>query len=792
MATAGASSFEDEIMESDIELEGEAVEPDNDPPQKMGDPSVEVSDEKRKLDEAIEHLTEAIVLNPTSAIAYATRAVIFVKSKKPNAAIRDADAALKINPDSAKGYKSRGMAKAMLGKWEEAAQDLRMAAKLDYDEEIGAELKKVEPNVLKIEEHRKKYERLRKERDIKKAEMEKQRKHAEEVSAASAALKDGDVIAIHSSSELDAKLKAASSLSRLVVLYFTAAWCGPCRFIGPVCKSLAEKHRNVVFLKVDIDELNSVAYRWNVSSVPSFFFVRNGKEIDKVVGADKNGLERKQSYVGPKTNIGFTGNLLMLLWVRYSEPQDNIEEEAIEDTPCKKDGNINPDAVNGDVQRGEHVLPHHRARRVAGVELPPEAAGLEPPERPRREVGAVAGVAPAPLELAHQQRLERVLDRGGVVQPPPSHRDERPLEEEAAGEEEERRRRDDDGVAGDVAGDERRDEHDVGVGGDEGGEEDDPEVEQAALHPEHQLGDHGEGEPLHGEEGEVDDEGGDDVGRRPVGVVRPLPDEDEPLLDEGRHGVVGGEEDEADGEDVEVEQPVHRRDVAGAEAAEHGGEDDRHRREHHLPGEEQLRRAHHVEHRAPRQHRHLPRPRVGELGTMAAVVVLFRRVQRSSSYSWYVGSSGLNTGTCGDGGRGGRRCGLFCGVGVIVTARPRWKLDTGVLAGVHVGRRCGVLPNCDASLGWYPKAGPPACIGVCDFLSSELSKSSSSSSPPPSTLYDDSKLEKVLPLAAPLLRENWLLLSWICLNCTDFWCGVLGVLGTGVFAAPSGFVPSLW
>jgi suppressor of tumorigenicity protein 13 len=37
MATAGASSFEDEIMESDIELEGEAVEPDNDPPQKVGD-----------------------------------------------------------------------------------------------------------------------------------------------------------------------------------------------------------------------------------------------------------------------------------------------------------------------------------------------------------------------------------------------------------------------------------------------------------------------------------------------------------------------------------------------------------------------------------------------------------------------------------------------------------------------------------------------------------------------------------------------------------------------------------
>ncbi|KAI7734596.1 hypothetical protein M8C21_010813, partial [Ambrosia artemisiifolia] len=81
---------EDEIVESDIEFEGDTVEPDNDPPQKMGDSSVEVSEENRdasqeakakameaisdgKLEEAIEHLTEAILLNPTSAIMYATR-----------------------------------------------------------------------------------------------------------------------------------------------------------------------------------------------------------------------------------------------------------------------------------------------------------------------------------------------------------------------------------------------------------------------------------------------------------------------------------------------------------------------------------------------------------------------------------------------------------------------------------------------------------------------------------------------------------------------------------------------
>ncbi|XP_027334180.1 FAM10 family protein At4g22670 isoform X3 [Abrus precatorius] len=187
---------EDEIIESDVELEGETCEPDDDPPQKMGDPSVEVTDENReasqmakvkameaisegKLEEAIENLTAAILLNPTSAIMYATRASVYIKMKKPNAAIRDANAALEINPDSAKGYKSRGMARAMLGQWEEAAKDLHVASKLDYDEEINAVLKKVEPNAHKIEEHRRKYERLHKEREDKKKEQERQRRRAE-------------------------------------------------------------------------------------------------------------------------------------------------------------------------------------------------------------------------------------------------------------------------------------------------------------------------------------------------------------------------------------------------------------------------------------------------------------------------------------------------------------------------------------------------------------------------------------------------------------------------------------
>lgn len=87
----------------------------------------------------------------------------------------------------------------MLGKWEEAARDLHVASKLDYDEEINSMLKKVdkfcdgsagevsilnyklqvEPNAHKIEEHRRKYERLRRDREGRKMERTRQRQRDE-------------------------------------------------------------------------------------------------------------------------------------------------------------------------------------------------------------------------------------------------------------------------------------------------------------------------------------------------------------------------------------------------------------------------------------------------------------------------------------------------------------------------------------------------------------------------------------------------------------------------------------
>ncbi|XP_034567586.1 hsc70-interacting protein [Notolabrus celidotus] len=175
-----------ESEESEIEIEDEGViEPDTDDPQDMGQiENLEVTDEmmdqanEKKMEaidalgegdlpKALDLFTEAVKLNPCSAILYAKRASVFIKMQKPNAAIRDCDRAISINPDSAQPYKWRGKAHRMLGHWEDSAKDLATACKLDYDEDTSAMLKEVQPKASKISEHRRKYERKREEKEIK-------------------------------------------------------------------------------------------------------------------------------------------------------------------------------------------------------------------------------------------------------------------------------------------------------------------------------------------------------------------------------------------------------------------------------------------------------------------------------------------------------------------------------------------------------------------------------------------------------------------------------------------------
>lgn len=71
-----------------------------------------------------------------------------------------------------------------------------------------------------------------------------------------------------------------------VVVDFWAAWCGPCRMVGPLIEEMhGEYDGRAVIGKVDVDQNPGVSAQFGVRSIPTILFIKNGEVVDKVVGA---------------------------------------------------------------------------------------------------------------------------------------------------------------------------------------------------------------------------------------------------------------------------------------------------------------------------------------------------------------------------------------------------------------------------------------------------------------------------------------------------------------------------
>ena len=78
---------------------------------------------------------------------------------------------------------------------------------------------------------------------------------------------------------------------KLVVIDFWAEWCGPCKMIGPVVEDLSNAYPDTVVVgKLDVDTNPNTAMEFMVRSIPTIIFVKNGKVVDRHVGATSIGV----------------------------------------------------------------------------------------------------------------------------------------------------------------------------------------------------------------------------------------------------------------------------------------------------------------------------------------------------------------------------------------------------------------------------------------------------------------------------------------------------------------------
>lgn len=75
------------------------------------------------------------------------------------------------------------------------------------------------------------------------------------------------------------------SENKLVLVDFYADWCGPCKMLAPIIHEIKEELSEIVYvIKVNVDEEEELANKFNIYSIPTLVLIKDGKELDRKIG----------------------------------------------------------------------------------------------------------------------------------------------------------------------------------------------------------------------------------------------------------------------------------------------------------------------------------------------------------------------------------------------------------------------------------------------------------------------------------------------------------------------------
>lgn len=69
-----------------------------------------------------------------------------------------------------------------------------------------------------------------------------------------------------------------------VLVDFFATWCGPCKMLSPIVDEVAEEKEDIKFVKINVDESQETAFKYQIMSIPTLVVIQNGNEVKRSVG----------------------------------------------------------------------------------------------------------------------------------------------------------------------------------------------------------------------------------------------------------------------------------------------------------------------------------------------------------------------------------------------------------------------------------------------------------------------------------------------------------------------------